>query len=160
MRTMICAMIFLSVQAFAQDSTKTVITVFYFGGSDCPYCIDHRNVQNINKMRAELPRLYHDMSFKFVLVVMDKEIERGMRYSKKYPAWDEVCIGQFYDNEMMLEHVNQSPLPAVPHIMVYRDSLRLGKLNIPTIGNRALLIDLVGENAIAKWGKAGYALKQ
>jgi hypothetical protein len=160
MRPFALGIIFLCIQAFAQDSSKTVTTIFYFGGSDCHFCVDRRNVQNINKMKGELPQHYHEMSFKFVLVVMDKEIDRGIRYSKKYPGWDEVCIGQFYDNELMLEHVNRSAMPGVPHIMVYRDSLRIGKWNIPTISNRALLVDLAGEGAIDRWVQSGYALKK
>lgn len=36
-----------TTQALGQDSLKAVVSVFYFGGSDCPYCMDSSNVKNI-----------------------------------------------------------------------------------------------------------------
>ena len=62
MKTFIILTVLLSVQTFAQDSLKRVTLVFYFGGSDCPYCIDTKNVENINTMRTNLPKVYPDSS--------------------------------------------------------------------------------------------------
>ena len=141
-----------------QTEQKVVTTVFYFGGSDCAYCMQRENIENINKMRADLPVQKKDLSFKFVLVVMDKDLKQGMEYAKKYPRWDEISIGKFYDNELMLQHVNKTELPGVPDIMVYRDSLTIGKFNVPTIADRTLLVNVVGEKAIDTWIRNGYQL--
>ena len=158
-KILITALMVLSSSAFSQDSLKSVVSVFYFGGSDCPYCVDARNVRHINEMRAQMPKTYPDSTLKFVLVVMDKDIKGGLRYAGKYPNWNEVSIGGFYNNELMLEHVNVTHLPGVPHIIVYHDLLKTGKYNIPTIQKRDLLVDLVGESAIASWIVKGYQLK-
>ncbi len=93
------------------------------------------------------------------MVVMDDSLDQGYQFTKKYLPWDEVSVGKFYSNELMLEHVNRSPIPGVPHIMVYSDSLLIGKYNIPLIRKRTLLLDLVGESAIGKWIQSGYSIK-
>jgi glutaredoxin len=158
MKVFLFVTMFATTTAVFQSSHRTVTTVFYFGGSDCPHCIEQKNIDNINKMKAELPKKYEKLSFKFVLVVMDKHIERGIRYAQKYGSWDEISIGQFYNNELMLQHVNRAQIPGVPHIMIYKDSLNIGKYNIPTIERRTLLVDLAGELSIDHWIRDGYPL--
>jgi hypothetical protein len=153
-------MLLFTASMSGQETAKTRFTIFYFGGSDCGYCNLPANIKNVNKMRSELPKHYKGRAMKFVLVVMDKDIERGLQYIKKYRRWDEVSIGEFYDNELMLEHVNRSKIAGVPHIMVYRDSLATDSLNIPTINKRVLLKDLVGGKAIDAWVKDGYPLEK
>jgi hypothetical protein len=142
----------------SQTSTNRRATVFYFGGSDCPFSVDEKNIANIDKMRTELAGKHAQMPFKFVMVVMDDSLDRGIAFAKKYLQWDELSIGKFYNNELMLEHVNRAPIPGVPHIMVYGDSLVVGKYNIPSIKKRTLLLDLVGESAIGKWIESGYPI--
>ena len=86
---------------------------------------------------------------------MDKDIEQGIRFTRKYPNWDEISIGQFYNNELMLVHLNRSQVPGVPHIMIYNDILRIGNYGIPTNQKRTLRVDLVGEKAIESWIQKG-----
>ena len=112
----------------------------------------------MKKMKAELPAKYKQRQFKFVLVVMDEDVERGIQYTKKYPAWDEISIGKFYYNELMLQHVNKTQIPGVPHIMVYNDVLTRGKFNVPLIQKRSLLVDLLGAKTIDAWVNEGYKL--
>lgn len=160
MKTFSFLLLFAAGTVLAQRSPNHRFTVFYFGGSDCPYCVDEKNIANIDKMRTELPKTYAPMAVKFVMVVMDNGLDQGFQFVKKYMPWDEISIGQFYGNELMLEHVNRTPIPGVPHIMIYDDSLLLDKSNIPTIKKRTLLLDLVGKSAIAKWIESGYPLER
>ena len=104
MRLMMICMALLSGSVFGQDAAKTRLTIFYFGGSDCGYCNLPNNIKNISKMKFELPKHHKGISAKFVMVVMDEDIKEGLQYLKKYGYWDEVSIGQFYYNELMLEH--------------------------------------------------------
>lgn len=159
MKNIVMLLLFATSATLAQKSPTERLTVFYFGGSDCPYSMDEKNIANIDKMRAELSEKHNQIPFKFVMVVMDQDIDQGVLFAKKYRPWDELSIGQFYHNELMLEHVNRSAIPGVPHIMIYRDSLVVGQHNIPTIKQRTLLVDLVGESAISKWIQSGYSIK-
>jgi hypothetical protein len=90
---------------------------------------------------------------------MDKDIEEGLKFIKKYGYWDEISIGNFYNNELALNYLNQTEIPGVPHVMVYRDLLVIKeKLSIPIIKERKLLVDLVGGTQIASWINEGYPL--
>jgi hypothetical protein len=158
MRFMIICIMLFSTSILAQENTKTRFSIFYFGGSDCPYCNVPKNIGNIKKIKLQFPKRYKDMQAKFVMVVMDDDIKQGQQYLKKYGYWDEISIGQRYNNELMIEHVNRSRIPGIPHIMVYKDFLVMDSLNIPTVSKRALLKDLVGGKAIDVWVKDSYPL--
>ena len=158
MKSFALILLFAAGTVLSQTSSNRRATVFYFGGSDCPFSVDEKNIANIDKMRSELARKHTQIPFKFVMVVMDDSLEQGVQFAKKYIRWDELSIGQFYNNELMLEHVNRAAIPGVPHIMVYSDSLEIGKYNIPSIKKRKLLLDLVGESAIGKWIESGYPI--
>lgn len=158
MKTVLFFLLCVSSTVLSQTSSTRRVTVFYFGGSDCPFSVDEKNIANIDKMRTGLPEKHASMDFKFVMVVMDDSLDQGYQYTRKYLPWDEISIGKFYNNELMLEHVNRSPIPGVPHLMLYGDSLLVGKHNIPSIRKRTLLLDLVGESSIGKWIAGGYPI--
>ncbi len=142
----------------SRDSVSTLTTVFYFGGSDCSFCMNPTEIANINALRRDLPKLYPQRRFKFVLVVMDEDISRGIKYLQKYPGWDEVSIGSRYNNELMLAHLNETKLPGVPHLMVFRDGLTTRR-SVPLLKTRTLLAELVGGHQIQHWMQSNYPLK-
>ncbi len=158
-RLFVITLAILAGQVFGQNNSHTRLSIFYFGGSDCGYCNLPNNVTNIKNMRADFSRHHKGLSTKFVMVVMDEDIKEGLHYIEKYGYWDEISIGEFYNNELMLEHVNRSKIAGVPHIMVYRDSLSTDSLNVPIITKRILLKDLVGGSAIDKWIKENFSLE-
>lgn len=158
MKHLFLVLLFAVSTALSQTPSDNRLTVFYFGGSDCPFCLHKKHIANIDRMRTELATKYVPTPFKFVMVVMDDSLDQGYQFTKKYLPWDEVSIGRFYDNELMLEHVNRTTLPGVPHIMIYLDSLQVGDGNIPSIKKRKLLLDLVGESNISKWIETGYLI--
>jgi len=159
MRILFIFLIFISTTVYSKNPNKTVYTLFYFGASDCGYCVDSVNIARINKMRLELPRLRKDLSFKFVLVVMDTKIDEGIEFTKHYPNWNELSIGSRYNNELMMAHLNRSEIAGVPHVMLYKDNVQYDESNIPTIKKRTLLKDLVGQTKIKNWLNDGYPIK-
>ena len=143
-----------------RDSVGSVITVFYFGGSDCSNCVKPKEIANIKTLRRELPKKHPEAGFKFVLVVMDTDIPQGIRYARKYPNWNELSIGSFYNNELMLQHVNGTKLPGVPQLMIYRNTLvKRIDFSVPILRSRTLIADLVGGSKIQKWMQAAYPLE-
>lgn len=137
------------------------MTVFYFGGTDCPHSTDPKTVANINTIRTQLAKKHSEYAFKFVMVVMDDSIEQGYQFARSYVPWDEVSIGSFYQNELMLQHINPLAIPGVPHIMVYSDSLVTAeKHNVPLLRKRTLLVDLVGSSQIDKWIQSDFPIQR
>ncbi len=144
----------------SRDSVSTLTTVFYFGGTDCPFCMDPKEIAKINAVRRNLPKIHPELRFKFVLVVMDTDIAQGIRYMHKYPKWDEVSIGSFYNNELMLAHLNQTKMPGVPQLMIFRDTLAMRHdVSVPLLKGRTLLADFVGGRQIGNWMQSNYPLK-
>jgi len=144
----------------SSDSVSTIVSVFYFGGSDCTFCVMPKEIASINVLRRELPKMHPEERFKFVLVVMDTDIRKGIGYVRKYPNWDEVSIGSFYNNELMLEHVNGTKWPGVPHLLIYRDTLaKRPDFAVPRLCARTLLGECVGGSKIQLWIKDGYPLQ-
>ena len=163
-------LVLLASPSFGQDSTShsrssvdsvsTIVSVFYFGGSDCTFCVMPKEIASINVLRRELPKMHPELRFKFILVVMDTDIRKGIAYARKCPNWDEVSIGSFYNNELMLEHVNGTKLPGVPHLLIYRDTLaKRSDFSVPTLRARTILGEFVGGSRIQTWIKGGYPLQ-
>lgn len=142
-----------------QQTAKEAFVVYYFGATSCGYCNIPANIEKIKQIRNEFFKKYPDFKTKYVLVCMDKNIEEGLEFIKKYGYWDEISIGSFYDNELALNFLNTTKIPGVPHVMVYKDIYLIEQFSIPVIKERKLLIDLVGGTQIGNWIDKGYPLK-
>jgi hypothetical protein len=159
MKYLILVLLLLAGTAQSQTPPNRRITVFYFGASDCGFCLHKEHIANIDRLRTELATKHAPIPFKFVMVVMDDSLDEGYQFTKKYLPWDEIAIGQRYSNELMLEHLNRTAIPGVPHIMLYLDSLQVDEHSNPLIKKRNLLLDLVGESNIGKWIQSGYPIR-
>lgn len=143
-----------------QEKLKETYVVYYFGATSCEFSNISENIEKIKKIKIDFSRKHPDSNIKYVMVCMDKNIEEGLKFIKKYGYWDEVSIGNFYNNELALNYLNKTEIPGVPHVMVYRDLLVVKeKLSIPIIKERKLLVDLVGGTQIGGWINDGYPLK-
>ena len=158
MKPLLFALLILSDIALSQTSQRPLISVFYFDGSNSPHANDPKYLKSIAAMRADLPKTHQQYQFKFVLVIVDKDIQQALQYAKLFTGWDEISVGQDYRNELMLEHVSKARYPVLPHFRVYRDSLVNTDENVPKLVKRTLLVDLGGEGALARWSQYGYAL--
>jgi thiol-disulfide isomerase/thioredoxin len=143
-----------------QEKLKETYVVYYFGATSCGYCNMPENIKKIKKIKIDFSKKYPDSNIKYVMVCMDRDIEEGLKFIKKYGYWDEISIGNFYNNELALIYLNQTEIPGVPHVMVYRDLLvKKEKGSIYIIKERKLLVDLVGGTQIGSWINDGYPLK-
>lgn len=144
----------------SQDSYKETYVVCYFGATNCGYCNIPANIEKIKQIKNEFFKKYPDFNTKYVLVCMDRNIEEGLEFIKKYGYWDEISIGGFYNNELALNLLNTTKTPGVPHVMVYKDTYsKLEQFSIPVIKERKLIVDLVGGTQIGNWINNGYPLK-
>jgi hypothetical protein len=149
-----------SNSGYIQANLKETYVVYYFGATSCGFCNISENIEKIKRIKIEFSKKYADFNIKYVMVCMDKNIEEGLRFIKKYGYWDEISIGNFYNNELALNYLNKTEIPGVPHVMVYGDLLVIKeKLSIPVIKERKLLVDLVGGTQIGNWINNGYPLK-
>lgn len=145
---------------FMQDKSKEMLVVYYFGATSCGFCNIPENIEKIKKIKTDFSKKYIDSDIKYVMVCMDKNIEEGLEFIRKYGYWDEISIGNFYSNELALSYLNKTEVPGVPHVMVYKDYLlKKVKFNIFTIKKRILLVDLVGGTQIGHWMNSGYPLE-
>ncbi len=145
---------------FTQDKSIETFVVYYFGATNCGFCNMPENIEKIKKIKTEFSKKYKDSNIKYVMVCMDKNIEEGLRFIKKYGFWDEISIGKFYNNELALNYLNKTEIPGVPHVIVYKDLLiKREKVSVPIIKERKLLVDLVGGIQIGNWIDNVYPLK-
>jgi len=143
-----------------QNKSNEIYVVYYFGATSCGYCNMPKNIEKIKKIRIDFSGKYPDLNVKYVMVCMDEDIDEGLKFIKKYGYWDEISIGNFYNNELALSYLNKTEIPGVPHVLIYRDLLvKKEKLSIPIIKERKLLVDLVGGTQIGSWINDGYPLK-
>lgn len=143
-----------------QEKFEETYVVYYFGATSCGFCNISENIEKIKKIKIDFSRKHPDSNIKYVMVCMDKNIEEGLKFIKKYGYWDEISIGNFYNNELALSYLNKTEIPGVPHVMVYKDLLtKREKMSIPVIEERKLLVDLVGGTQIGSWINDGYPLK-
>jgi len=143
-----------------QNKSKEVYVVYYFGATSCGFCNVPENVEKIKKIKVDFSKRNPDLNIKYVMVCMDKGIEAGLKFIKKYGHWDEISIGSFYNNELALSYLNKTDIPGVPHVMVYKDLLiKKEKMSVPIIKERKLLVDLVGGIQIGRWIDSGYPLQ-
>jgi hypothetical protein len=133
-----------------------VLIVYYFGATDFGFCTAQENIEKIKKIKTDLSDKYGNKKTKFVMVCMDKDIKKGLKFIQKYGYWDEISIGSFYDNELALAALNASPVPKVPHLMVFKDIHSIGKWSLPLLKERTLLVDLAGGEQISEWIRKTY----
>jgi hypothetical protein len=142
-----------------QNESKEVYVVYYFGATSCGFCNMPENIEKIKRIKIEFSEKYPDYNIKYVMVCMDRNIEEGLKFVRKYGYWDEISIGAFYNNELVLNYLNETEIPGVPHVMVYKDYLlKKEKFNIFIRKEKKLLVDLAGGTQIGKWIDSGYPL--
>ena len=154
-----CLALVVPILPGAQDVPKETCVVYYFGATNCGYCNVPENIEKIKQIKNEFYKKYPNFDTKYVLVCMDRNIEEGLAFIKKYGFWDEISIGSFYHNELALNYLNKTKIAGVPHIIVYKDNYEIGEYSIPVIKDRKLVVDLVGASEITNWISNGYPLK-
>ncbi|MBI3578910.1 MAG: hypothetical protein HY089_05800 [Ignavibacteriales bacterium] len=156
MKILLSCILMMSFSLYSQEKSKEVYVVYYFGATDCGPCNTPKNIENIKKIKAELPKKYSGKEFKFVMVTFDEDIEEGIKFVKKYGFWDEISVGKRWQNELVMQHLNTAKLPGLPHIFV--DQTFLIK-NEPIVKSKTTIVELLGGKQIDQWVADGFPLK-
>jgi len=141
-----------------KDDAKEIMVFYYFASSQFGYCAMPENIKKIKKIKTELCEKYKKTKIKFVMVCLDDNLEKGLKFIMKHGYWDEISIGKSFGNELALNYLNVSKIPKVPHILVFKDLHETGKWNLPVIKERKLIVDLAGAGQIEKWIQQEYLL--
>ena len=125
----------------------------YFGASSCGPCNRPETIAALKTMKATFAANNKIKHVKFVVVCMDTDLQEGLKFIDKYSDWDEFSIGSWYQNELMMAHVNKARVYAVPHVFVFKDELY--DKSAPKIKNRTQLLEVFGGKSIVKWVNEG-----
>ena len=135
------------------------LTIFYFGATSCGPCNRSEVVESIKEMKAKFDSVHNDYKTKFVMVCMDENIAEGLKFIQKYGYWNEISIGSWFNNELVLANLNKTDIPAAPHILIYSEIFEKAKYGTVLIKNKELIKEILGGDKIVAWVKSGMELK-
>jgi len=144
--------------AVTKDEAKEIMVFYYFASTQFGYCTASENIEKIKKIKTAFPEKYFKAEIKFVMVCLDDNFKKGLKFIKKHGYWDEISIGNSFRNELALNFLNISKIPKVPHILVFKGLHETGKWNLPVIKERKLIVDLAGAEQIEEWIRQEYPL--
>lgn len=147
----------LFVSSLIASNDKQTLVIYYFGATSCGWCNTPECVSSINKLRNEFSEYHKEYVVKFVMVCMDNNIEEGLKFISKYGYWDEISIGSFYNNELVMNYLDKTSIPGVPHVIVFQDLYENERA--PIIKERKTIKDLVGAKQIKEWVDNKYLLE-
>lgn len=148
---------FLNLTTIKEESKETLV-FYYFASTQFGTCAVHENIENIKKIKIAFSEKYNESSVKFVMVCLNHDFDKALKFIKKHGDWDEISIGKSFSNELALNLLNPSEIPKVPHILVFKDQHKKGKWNLPLIKERELMVDLAGDEQIQEWIEKDYPL--
>lgn len=157
MKHFIYLFIALSAIQIPAQVEKENLVLFYFGATSCGPCNETKTINNIKKIKNEFSKTHSQYNVKYIMVCLDQDIKEGLEFIGKYGYWDEISVGSHYKNELVMEYLDKTKLPGVPHIIVYHDEYE--KPSTPIIKHRQVLMDLVGSSQIDDWVKSNYQIK-
>ncbi|MFO7981221.1 MAG: hypothetical protein R6V00_10375 [Candidatus Aminicenantes bacterium] len=148
---------FLNSAAIKEEPKETLVFYYFastrFGTSAAP-----ETIENTKKIKIAFSEKYNESSIKFVMVCLNHDFAKALKFIKKHGDWDEISIGKSFANELALNLLNPSEIPKVPHILVFKDQHKKGKWSLPLIKERKLMVDLAGEEQIQEWVENDYPL--
>lgn len=148
---------FLNSTAIKEENKEDMVFI-YFASTQFGTCIDPESIERIKNIKTEFAEKYKKASIKFIMVCLDSDFDKALKFIKKNGDWDEISIGKSFSNELALNLLNQSEIPKVPHIFVFKNRQEKGKWNLPLIKERELMVDLAGEVQIKEWIENDYPL--
>jgi len=143
---------------FIKEEFKETLVFYYFASTQFGTCTAPESIERIKNIKTEFSEKYSESSIKFVMVCLNHDFDKALKFIKKHGDWDEISIGQSFANELALTLLNPSEIPKVPHILVFKDRHKKGKWNLPLIKERKLMVDLAGEEQIKEWVEKDYPL--
>jgi len=149
--------IMLDPSALKEEPEEFMVFFYFasiqFGSSSVP-----ENIENIKKIKIEFSEKYKSASIKFVMVCLNHDFDKALKFIKKHGDWNEISIGKSFTSELALNLLNMSDIPKLPHILVFKYRHVKGNWNLPVIKERELLADLAGDEEIKEWEAKGFPL--
>jgi hypothetical protein len=149
--------VFLNVKFLFSGNDKPTLVIYYFGAASCGWCNTEDCINSIKRLHKEFSGIHKEYIVKFVMVCMDTNIEEGLKFIGKYGYWDEISVGSHYKNELVMNYLDKTSIPGVPHVIVFRDLYEND--STPIIKERKTIKDLVGANKIKEWVDKKYPLE-
>ena len=148
-----------SSPAVAQSESQESYVVFYIGATSCNPCNRPEVIKAVKEIESDFSDVHDEIPAKYVMVAMDKEIDKGISFLKKYGSfWDEVSVGSFYYNEHVLRYLNSQEPPGVPHVFVFRDTYQDAMHGVDTVEDRTMVKRVMGGEGIVAWVNDGFPL--
>lgn len=151
-------------EAFAQStdhapSAEKGYVVFYFGATSCAACNRPEVIQAVRSIKSGFEHVHTRFPAKFVMVSMDEDIEEGIEFLEKYGYWDEVSVGSFYRNELVMRHVNTLEIPGLPQVMVYENTYEDAEHGTKTVKETERVAQVMGGEGIVAWAEKDFPLE-
>jgi thiol-disulfide isomerase/thioredoxin len=150
--------LFISIHLLFSQKAETSYTLMYFGATSCGPCMRETTIQAIKDIKKDFIKDTKLEKVKFVIVCIDDSLDEALTFINKYKDWDEFSLGSFYNNELMLDYLNKTARPGIPHILLFKDII-IDK-PIPEKKNRVLVAEIVGSDKIIDWVKNGFPIEK
>jgi hypothetical protein len=156
-KIILLSIVFLNIQIIFAGENKPNLVVYYFGATSCGWCNTPECVESIIKLHKEFAKLHKEYKVKFVMVCMDVNIEEGLKFISKYGYWDEISVGSWYQNELIMNYLDKTKVPGMPHVIVFKDIYE--NEEAPIIKERKMIQEKFGARAIKEWADNNFPLE-
>jgi hypothetical protein len=160
MKRILIVVVLMAIGIFSFAEQEERLVLMFFASTQCAHSTNEGNISALKIIKQEFKEKYSQYDFKMVMVCFDNPFEESLALANRYGDWHEISLGARYKNELALRDLNESILPAVPHLIIYKDTYRpLERLeSITRISTREKLVDLIGFQQINEWKTKGYPL--
>ena len=156
-KALIITLLLFNLTILYAENNKGNLVVYYFGATSCGHSYSEDCINSIKKLRNEFCSVHKEYNVKFVMVCMDTDIEEGLKFIEKYGYWDEISIGSHYKNELVMNYLDKTEIPGVPHVIVFEDIYE--NESTPIIKERNTVVDKVGVAEIKEWVNNNFPLE-
>ena len=152
--------IIIAIGTFSFSEQEESLVFMFFSSTKCAHSTNEENIDAMKNIKQEFTEKYARYDIKMLMVCFDNPFEESLALVNRYGDWDEISLGQRYKNELALRDLNESMLPAVPHLIIYKDAYQPSERlkSIKIISTRKKLVDLIGFQQINEWKMKGFPL--
>ena len=146
----------------------TQIVMVYIGASSCGAANDASLPEAIEEMKVTLSAKAEESGYSFAVVgvALDWEVWEGLRYLRKFGAFDEVAAGYRWANAAALKYIYEDivGVAATPQVVVVERNLQLPNsdsgVTSYAVSDERMMVRKVGLIEISRWVRNGMPLPQ